>query len=309
MQVHPVIAALRGDDAPQRQAQAALFGALDEWRRETAAIRADLAAFGEGQDLSDCRSLGALFSDRAAALRFAGDLVGRTQRRLATSPLAHVPLRHFTDGTVSTLLLARTGRAALLLAAVDGAGLARHPAPRTVALTASEVWETVLAGDATAELISDRRVVRQLRPGDTTVRDCAAEAMILREVRGTLVSLRLQRRKAKPAPTREVDLATGATIHQAAATAEDSRRELMVALLGRMGRSDAAPVLAEIASEAGADSFRWQALRECLGLDSAAGFAALTAIARGEADPLALAAGALRAQLIETHPGLATCPA
>lgn len=309
MHVHPTIAALRGDDAPQRQAQAALFGALDEWRHDIAAVRADLADFGEGKELADCQSLAPLFSDPAAARRFADDFVRRTQRRLVAAPLAHVPLRHFTDGTVSTLLLARSGRAALFLAAIDGAGLARHPAPRSVAMTATEVWETILAGGAAAEFISQARRMHDLVPGDTIRRDCLQEAMILREVRGTLVSLRLQRRHADPVPTREVDLASGATIHQAAATAQDSRRELMAGLLGAMGRSDAATVMAEIAGESGPDALRWQILRECLALDSAAGFAALTAVARTAADPLALPAGALRAQLIEAYPELAACHA
>lgn len=307
MQVHPTIAALRGDDAPQRQAQAALFGALDVWRNDIAAVRADLDRFGEGQKLGDCQSLAVLFSDSVAAGAFAGDFVGRTLRRLSTATLGHVPLRHFTDGTISTLLLARSGRAALFLVAVDGARLAAHPPPRAVAMTATEAWETILAGRATAELISDRRTMRDLVPGVTIERDCSRQAMILREVRGTLVSLRLQRRKADAEPTREIDLASGAAIHQAAATAEESRRELMVALLGRMGRSDAAPVLADLARRPGSDALRWQGLRECLGLDSAAGFAVLTEIAQTAADPLAVPAGALRAQLIETHPELAPC--
>lgn len=57
---------------------------------------------------------------------------------------------------------------------------------------------------------------------------------------------------------------------------------------------------------------RWQALRECLGLDSGAGFAALTGIAQRSDDPLAAPAGALRAQLLEAYPQLAEvniCPA
>jgi hypothetical protein len=309
MQMHPAIAALRGDDAPQRQAQAALFRALAEWRRATGRLDADLAAFAAGQDIAQCQVLRAAFSDLVAASDLARDFTARTLRALAGAPLGHVPLRHFTDGTASTLLLARSGRAALFLSAVDGHGLARQAPARTVAFTASESCEMVLAGKATAELISSRRVLRELVPGDTIRRDCSVEAMILRAVQGTLVSLRLQRRKLDPAPTREVDLADGATIHLAAATAEQSRRELMMAVLGRMGRTDAAPLLAEIAREAGPDALRWQALREGLGLDSASGFAALSAIATVAADPLAAPAAALRAQLIETHPMLAACPA
>ena len=116
-----------------------------------------------------------------------------------------------------------------------------------------------------------------------------------------------------PAPTREYDFATGALLRQAAGDVRASRHEAMLALLGRMGRAEAAPVMAAIAREPGDDSLRWQALRECLALDTAAGFAALCEVARAPDDPLAEPAGALRAQLLEAHPGLcslgAACPA
>ena len=79
---------------------------------------------------------------------------------------------------------------------------------------------------------------------------------------------------------------------------------MMAALLGRMGRADAAPVLAELALQQGEDSLRWQALRECLALDTAQGFAALLSLARNADDPLCAEAGALRVQLVEAHPQL-----
>ena len=53
-------------------------------------------------------------------------------------------------------------------------------------------------------------------------------------------------------------------------------------------------------------------LRECLGLDSAVGFAALRTIAQRSDDPLAAPAGALMGQLLEQYPelaGVARCPA
>lgn len=75
-------------------------------------------------------------------------------------------------------------------------------------------------------------------------------------------------------------------------------------LLARMRRQDAAPAMAEIARGQGSDHLRWQALRNCLALDTAQGFSALTAIAANPADALARPAGALRAQLLEAHPQL-----
>jgi hypothetical protein len=72
--------------------------------------------------------------------------------------------------------------------------------------------------------------------------------------------------------------------------------------------------MAAIARGPGDDSLRWQALRECLALDTAHGFRALAAVARTAGDSLAATAGALRAQLVEAHPQLLAleddrCPA
>ena len=78
----------------------------------------------------------------------------------------------------------------------------------------------------------------------------------------------------------------------------------MLALLGRMGRREAAPTMAAMARESGSEALRWQALRECLALDTKEGFEALTDVARATGDPLAMPAGALRAQLVEAHPEL-----
>ena len=72
-----------------------------------------------------------------------------------------------------------------------------------------------------------------------------------------------------------------------------------------MGRTDAAPLLAAMAEEDGGQSLRWQALRECLGLDSGAGYAALCRIAARPGDPLAAPAQALGQQLLAIHPQLA----
>ena len=314
MHLHPVLAALRSDDAPQRQAQTALFGATAAWRMAEAEAMSALAAFGAGEELGDCPRLAELFSDSAHAMAFAAGFVGDMAQALVLAPLGHLPLRHFTDGTVSTLLLARSGRAALFLAAIDGEGLSTQRPPVSVSFAGTESHEAILAGSARAELVSaDReRTELTLAPGSMLSRDCSRRALVLREVSGTLVSLRLQRRGDDPPPTREIDLATGRLVHQAAARAEESRAELMIALLGRMGRSDAAPALTRIALERGPQALRWQALRECLGLDTAAGFAVLDQIARSPTDPLAPPAGALRAQLIEAHPQLAEivlCPA
>ncbi len=331
MILRPEIAALRGDDTPQRLAQAALGARLAGWQQDTvtAAIRAEIAAFDAGAALGDCPALGRLFKPGSNAARALVDgFVKAMLTGLAEHPLGHVPLRYFTNGTVSTLLLAQHGNVTLSLMAMDGAALAAAPPPVTAAFRPIESWDQVLAGSAAADLLThapapgatsmppDRRTIH-LAPGQILSRHCWDQALLYRAINDCYVTLTLQRRQANAGPVREVDLTSGALVHLAAGTAVDSRRELMVTLLGRMGRSDAAPVLAEIgqgndAAGAGGDGLRWQALRECLALDTAAGFAALSAVAAAPADPLAGNAGALVAQLIEAYPqlkALTPCPA
>jgi hypothetical protein len=62
--------------------------------------------------------------------------------------------------------------------------------------------------------------------------------------------------------------------------------------------------MAELACGEASAALRWQALRECLALDTQTGFTALAVIAARTEDALSGPAGALRAQLIEAHPQL-----
>ena len=323
MRLHPDLRALRDDDAPQRHAQDAAFAAIAAWRArpEVARVMADLDAFASVRPMAECAALSALFDDEGAcadafAARFVADMV----EVLLRQPLAHVPLRHFTDGTISTLLLGRSGGVSLLLCAVDGTRLAAGSPPTTATFSGAETWERVLTGSGTAELVAlaerpngarfDRRSIR-LAPGKVIGREGGRQAMLLHSVHGMLVTLKLQRRRsdagaAQARPTREYDLATGVLVHQSAGSLRESRQHVAMALLGRMGRAEAVPLLAAMAGEADRpEGLRWEALRECLALDTAAGFAALTALARSPDDPLAMPAGALRAQLVERHPELA----
>ncbi|MCB2078399.1 MAG: hypothetical protein KDE55_11955 [Novosphingobium sp.] len=317
MIIHPDLRALRGDDSPQRDAQAALYDAVGSWRetRPVADMIADIEAFATVRSLAECPALSALFDESdPAAVNLAWSFAQSAIAALGQAPLGHVPLRHFTDGAISTLLLARSGNVTLSIVAIDGEGLAGRPAPVTADFAPGEMWEHVLSGHARAKLVERRSAtdgqadlrVRgiALAPGKVICRDGARQSLQLREVDGCLVSLRLQRRHANAKPTREYALADGRLVHQAAGNPRDSRVELMLALLGRMERTDAAPLLCEIAIEPGSTALRWQSLREALALDTSAGFAALTTIARSPEDALAPAAGALRAQLVEAHPQL-----
>lgn len=325
MLIRPELQALRVDDAPQRQAQAALREVYDHWRMSGLGLQAEdeVARFASGATLDDLPLLSALFApeDQSAA-QFIGDLIARLLGSLAAEPLSQMPLRYSTDRTFSSLLIARQAAATLVLQVFDGAGLARKPAPVSAVFPPTDTLERVLAG--TADAVRVRIVAHRpdgadlvcepitLQPGSIRHRIGTAEAQLLQRVPAQLVTLKLQRRTSTAQVTREYRLPDGALVHQAAGCPRDSRLELSAALLGRMGRSDAAPLLAAMAEEHGSISLRWQALRECLALDSAAGFAALCRIACDAGDPLAAQAGALRAQLLESYPqlvGACPCPA
>lgn len=325
MIAHPELRALRRDDSPQCDAQDALQQRLDDWRAKPAiaALLGELEIFAAGAQLADCPGLAALFTPGTGAARLlTADFSAANCAALAAEPLGHVPLRHFTDGITSTVLIARAVNVTLSLVAIDGEGLGRRPESATASFGPNHTWEYVLGGSAAIELVecqptgpraaSLTRREFEVGPGSIMHRDGQREARLLRRIDGALVSLRLQRRRSNAEVTREYDLASGTLLHQAAGNPRDSRVELMLAMLGRMGRKDAAPLMAQIAQDEGSTALRWQALRECLALDTQAGFAALVAIAANADDTLSGPAGALRAQLIESYPQLqeaASCPA
>ena len=322
MRIDPAIAQLRRDPAPQLRAQAALERVRDRWREEprVAAILDELERYGAGADVGQCPTLGAMFAAPELARGAVDALVVPMTRALATNPLGHVPLRHQFTGGLMVLQLAASGRAALSLVCYADMGQA---AARTVCFAGGERRELCLAGAADARFFEilreepqradldceDRRIVA----GDVLLFEGPRHTKIVDRPRRRMAMLRLSRTEVCPSPAREYRIADGAQVHCASGDRGESRDEMAAAVLGAMGRRDAAPVLARIARDSGSDHFRWQALRETLALDTAQGFAALTDIAADTADPLAPPAGALRASLVERHPALAAwsapCPA
>jgi hypothetical protein len=271
-------------------------------------------AWGDGQSLEDLPLLSALFAAGDAAETFVSGLTQILLAELARDPLGQSPLRHYVDDALASVTVLRHGTTVLSLQTIDGLALGRAAVPASVRFVPCETWEKVLAGPAAAERVAiaagrpggvdfDRSPI-DIAPGQVLHRSGQSEALLLRRVPAVLTTLKLQRRTACGDVTREYALDDGTLLHQAAGSPRDSRLELTAALLGRMGRSDAAPLLAAMAEERGNTSLRWQMLRECLALDTAQGFATLSRIACDSADPLAAHAGALRAQLIETYPQL-----
>jgi hypothetical protein len=309
MRVHPAIAALRSNRAPQRQAQAAVKQACDAWCGEPSVAQAleEFQLFGSGASLEACPTLDQIFTGQGRAEAMAQSLVRNLCAAMARLPFAHPPFRHGFDGRASTLLLAKSGRAQLLLQAREPGQFDFPCATFSDALR----YDATLAGEAQARILrihGARDLVRfaeeevALRPGVRLGFDCTSETVLAHEVSKRLVTLRLLQASESPQPGREYCLQTGKLLHQSAGSLATSRREMMVALLGRMERAEAAPVMAGMVRTESDESLRWQCLRECLALDSEAGFATLSAIAASEIDPLADPARALRTQLIEDHP-------
>jgi hypothetical protein len=318
MRVHPSIAALRRDGTQQRLAQRAMGVTRERWQEQAgvAPVLAEFQAYARGETLSSCPALGALFAGGAAARLFVARFCATFASALSVEPLGHLSFRHGFDGTRATLLLGRCGNARLALVAHEPGE--RHAA--SVVFSDAVRHDAIVAGKAAAQVVrrrADGFLLHEhvgLVPGRCLALDSSHEALCLRRIERRLVSLRLHRTSDAPGPTREHSLADGRLLHQAAGDIRQSRLEMMLAVLGRMKRHEAAPLMAELACRDGPDPLRWEALREALALDTARGFAALCRISRSPDDPLAAPAAGLRARLVETHPRLlaleeAPCPA
>ncbi|MBS0480638.1 MAG: hypothetical protein JSR96_00495 [Proteobacteria bacterium] len=316
MLVRPELTALRGNGNAQRHLPDRMGKAVERWRSGASGRTAhqELTKLHNGADLGDLPYLSALFEPGDFATRFSADLIGPLLVELARDPLAQSPLRHSTDSVLTTLTILQRDTTALTLLAIDGAGLDRRPHPHSVCFNPCETWEHVLAGTAqvdrvrVAARLSDRaELVREscwVAPGALAHRIGSHEAQIYLRVPATHVLIKLQRDSGDCATACEYALKDGALLQQAAARSSDSQHELAASLLARMGRRDAAPLLAAMVEEHASPAMRWQVLRECLALDTAEGFAALCRVAGRADDPLRIPAEALRAQLVATYPQL-----
>ena len=282
-----------------------------------APLLAELGRYGAGGELCECPGLLSLIAAGADGAGFARRAAAVAAQHLRAEPLALWPWRHFSNGVLHSVTIAAEGDASLSLAVVDGAPwrAARDPlAPDLAAFQPGTLNAVVVGGTAQGRVLRNRsddpaRAQIESRPiafvaGAAFTIEGEREALALDAIDGLLMTLRLYRRPRGNAPARQYDVASGALVHQAAGEQGDSRAELMMALLRAMERSDAAPALAELA-RSGAPPARWQALRECLALDSAAGFVALVEVAGQADDPLCAPARSLAETLAAQHPALA----
>ncbi len=318
MQIDPQIGALRGDHAAQRIMREAVVETVRQCRHDPAlaAILTDLETYGAGASLSDCKHLATPFAAEGAPRRAIESFVRRIVRLQRAYSLAQLAFRHQSGPGFHYLQIAGKGRATLGLALYDG--VPHRSGTASATFPDAERHDVVLAGAGEFGLlevasengahatIKERR--QQVGEGSVIALRGPARSQVLRAVGGRLLILRLIRFAETPLPTRRFALPSGNLLHRASGDRRESQHELMMALLGRMGRSDAVPVLADLALDGagGSEHFRWQALRECLALDTAAGLRVLSSIAKDPADALSGPARNLRAGLVETHPRLAS---
>ncbi|MCP5397404.1 MAG: hypothetical protein H6918_11870 [Sphingomonadaceae bacterium] len=322
MRVSSELRALRADPAAQRQLQDNVQAAKRNWlgQERVALMFRDLERFANGAGLQACPALERVFTAPGIAASVAEGLMGELIPAMRANNFAHPPFPYqYSDG-LAIMELAAVGNARLSLMMLEGDALHERGEARSISFADCERHEVIVAGQASARIVRrtgpDNGPARldfeamELVPGVILSFDGPYSTRLVDHVPSRLVTLRLTRVPDLPEPSREYRLSDGVLVHQSSGDRDESRAELAMALLGKMGRKDAAPVLARMA-RTGSDNFRWQAIRECLALDAAEGFRVLTQVARDMEDPLAAPAGALRAQLLENYPQLETveCPA
>lgn len=177
------------------------------------------------------------------------------------------------------------GRAAVRVLASGGAMLHRHH----VAVGADEE-----AGGFTASSAAPCRSdpPRALVEGELLLLDTARQALTLSAARSDVLLLELAVQPPSPLPVRSHDIATGRLLHVSASRRDSSFRQMALALLGAMGRRDAAPLFAA-ATEAEDFAARWSAMREFVALDPAAAHPHLAHMAAADPHPEVRAAAAV----------------
>lgn len=306
MQVHPDVARLRSDGAPQPLTDAALAA----WRATPAmaAVREALAAYDAGVRLDSLPALARLLSQHGAAAALVEQLLTPLLAALRAEPLAQLPFGHAAGSGPARLRLAEHGRSALSLAVY---ARRRYSAPASALFEDCTAHEIIVAGEAQAQLhrleagrltsttVACTPGVRLTRPGADTARQIVA-------VDRPLLVLQLTREPLCPGPSREIALNDGRCLTTISASKRESQQMMALGVLGALDHRAGVPAMAALACDAAAQrDLRWEALRQVLALDPARGMALLAAMAGETGDQLHAPAAALQRQLLAVRPDLA----
>lgn len=308
---------LRKDAAWRNRLKSLSQTTRQDWaaRPSTKILLSELERFGEGQDFTSCDELRNLFTDYDKAKGLIREWSACLTAMLGHEPLAQPDFGHQKSGGIASMRLATSGRAELSVVSFEPAE-GEAAAIETMRFFDCERYEIILAGAADAlfaqvepsavgaDLVHSRR--KRVVEGQfyQSPKRPVLGSRVFTEIRDRVVILRLVRQPVNPKPTRAIRLSDGTTVGQSCGDKRASCQEVMLTVLGRMGRKDAVPAMAQLA-RSGSDHLRWEAIRQCLALDVAQGFSLLCETAKSPDDPLASHAGTLRAQLLEAHPQLA----
>jgi hypothetical protein len=306
MQVHPDIVRLRSESALQPRTDAA----VEQWRSTRSAIAAmeDLAQIHQGAALEDLPFLVRLMRDHAAARAFAEALITPFLAALRAEPLANLSLGHSSAPGMARLRIAAHGRAGLTLLAISPRARAM---PASVLFEDCEAHEIIIAG--AGEALLHRREAAGLV---TEAQDCAPGTRFNRKgpdaarqitaVTRPLLVLQLTREPDHPQPSEEIGVVGGALLKVISASKASSQQMMALAVLGALEHRGAMHPMAQLAKDVAADrDVRWEAVRQCLVLDTGEGLAVLAALACDPGDALHAPANALQRQLLAAHPNLA----
>lgn len=313
-------------DLPRRQRMRAAATALAErWQAEDAAPAGLRTAIRAVNGLPPDQAIAAL-APWLSDTRWLRGRLAQALDLLAADGFARPPLRPVGGGAFGGLLLAEAGpvRLTLLVRPVEAGGGDEAPlalfAPgrvrlrilgtggaavrfHHVAVTAAEE-----AGGFTAAAASPciTGAPRPLVIGETLSLDTGHEAISLTGGSGDVLMLEMAIQPPSPLPVRAYDVASGRLIHVSASRRDSSFRGMALALLGALGRTDAAPLFA---AEAASEDFaaRWHAMRELVALDPAAAYPHLAHMAASDAHPEVRRAAAATLVLFPKEP--APCPA
>ena len=187
------------------------------------------------------------------------------------------PFATLARALAPTRVVFTPGHAALHVLVSGGASIHRHDVP---VMASEEEGGFTSRGAAPCH----SRPPRPLQHGETLRLDTARQNVTLAGAGADVLLLELAVQPPSPLPIRAYDVASGRLLHVSASRRDSSFRQMALALLRQLGRSDAEPLFAaETASEDFAA--RWNAMRELVVLDSAAARPLLEAMAASDPHP------------------------
>lgn len=305
MHVHHQIAALRGNAPLQRRIQARMTAALAEWRAipQVDAVVSALSAYGSGAPLADCDALAQAVTDPESSRAVIWPWIARMTGALRDEQLGEVPHRYRVAPGLTSIQLLQSGRATLSLLAFERPAT-KPQAPRTALFQDREAHEILIAGAARGTfhtLDEPGRIATDACRwvgGDTISCPDARHSRQVVAAEGSMLLMQLTRLPERPGPTREYRLADGAPVHCASGDKAASQRFMALAVLGALGHEKAVSTFETRALDRGEDrEVRWEAVRQALAMEPAAGIALLDRLRTDAADPLARPADDLHRKL------------